>query len=164
MRVAELRRELDSKGLDVDGSKEMISLRLKDADEEERKKNSIIVSGAGLDDANGVYDQTSELSDGHPVYQKIGTWRGRTGRFCVFRGRMSTNVRRNSSAPSMWFISFVLDGHRPGTTEDVDFYSADHDDDDDDDDDDANLPPKTGWIVDPDEFEPPPTVKRSEEK
>ena len=36
MRVIELRRRLDSKDLDVDGSKEMLLSRLKAADEDER--------------------------------------------------------------------------------------------------------------------------------
>ena len=162
MRVAELRQKLASKGMDVDGSKDMLVARLEEADEaadeEERKKNSIAISRAGIDDANGLYSKTSELSDGRPVYQKMGVWQERTGRFCVFRCRVSTNIRK-------WLVSFVPDGHRPGTTEDVDFYSADHDDDDDDDDDDdANLPPEDGWNLEDEGLRPSPTVKKSVEE
>ena len=162
MRVPELRRKLDSKSLDVDGSKEMLVSRLEAADEEERKKNSISISRAGIDDANGVYEQMSELSDGLPVYQKTGTWHERAGSFCLFRCRVSTNVRK-------WLISFVPDGHRPGTAQDVDFYSADHDDDevDDDgggDDSDANFPPEDGWNEEDEGRRPFPIVKKSEEK
>ena len=162
MRVPELRRKLDSKSLDVDGSKEMLVSRLEAADEEERKKNSISISRAGIDDANGVYEQMSELSDGLPVYQKTGTWHERAGSFCLFRCRVSTNVRK-------WLISFVPDGHRPGTAQDVDFYSADHDDDEDDDDgggddSDANFPPEDGWNEEDEGRRPFPIVKKSEEK
>ena len=169
MRVAELRRELDSKGLDVDGSKEMISSRLKAADEEERKKNSITVSGAGLGDVNGVYNKTSELFDGLPVYQKIGlrTWQGMTGRFCLFRHYVISDGRKK------WFISFVLDGTRPGT-EDIDFYFVDPDDnddgggdddnDDDDNDNDTNLPPEDGWKLDEEGLDPSPTVQKGVEE
>lgn len=64
-----------------------------------------------------------------------------------------------------WLISFVPDGHRPGTTEDVDFYSVDHDDDDDDDDDNAtNLPPEDGWNPEDEGRGPSPTVKKSVEE
>ena len=161
MRVPELRRKLDSKELDVDGSKEMLVSRLEAADEEERRKNSISISRAGIEDANGVYEQMLELSDGLPVYQKTGTWQEQTGRMCLFRCRVSTNVRK-------WLISFVPDGHRPGTAQDVDFYSADYDDDEDDDDDDddndTNLPPGDGWNVEDEGRRPSPTVKKSEEE
>ena len=151
MRVAELRRELDSKGLDVDGSTETLLSRLKAADEEERKKNSITISGAGFDDVNGVYNKTSKIYDGLPVYQK----KDGEGSIYLFRCRIP-------NGQSKWFISFVPDGAEPGTLRDIDYYSADPDDGDDDND--ASLPPRRGWNVEDDGLGPSPTVQKSEEE
>ena len=154
MRLVEIYRELDLKGLDVEGPKEMLLSRLKAADEEEKKKKSIIVSGAGLDKVNGLYQRTAEICDGLPVYKMQGSWRGRpcSGSYCLFRCRL-----RNENMS--WYISFVPQGVKPGTTKDVDFYHADsmtgiY----------VDYPPATGWCCCSEGVVPPPNLRRSGEE
>ena len=111
-------------------------------------RGEITVSGAGSLEVNGIYTLTAEICDGLPVYRIQGTWRGRNCSFCLYRCRLSNGDKK-------WFISYVPQGVKPGTTKDVDYYVADqaaH----------FDFPPEHGWFVDPrcaEGVNPPPTVQ-----
>lgn len=84
---------------------------------QQENRGEITVSGAGLTDINGAYTVTHEVCDGLPVYRMQGTWRGRNCSFCLFRCRLSNGERK-------WFIMYVPQGVKAGTSKDVDFYSC----------------------------------------
>ena len=104
------------------------------------------ITGAGLAETNGLYQRTKEICDGLPVYRMQGTWRGRACSYCLFRCRLSNGEKK-------WFISYVPQGVKPGTTKDVDFYSADpvaH----------YDFPPEHGWTSCSEGVDPSPTLRR----
>jgi hypothetical protein len=108
----------------------------------------VTISGAGLAGVNGLYQRTAEICDGLPVYKMQGSWRGRPCSYCLFRCKLS------NGNPS-WYISYVPQGVKPGTTKDVDFYNADpmtgiH----------FDYPPATGWRRNSEGADPPPTLRR----
>ena len=111
-------------------------------------RGEITVSGAGSLEVNGIFTLTAEICDGLPVYRMQGTWRGRNCSFCLYRCRLSNGDKK-------WFISYVPQGVKPGTTKDVDYYVADQADH-------FDFPPEHGWFVDPrcaEGVNPPPTVQ-----
>jgi hypothetical protein len=60
-----------------------------------------------------------------------------------------------SNGNPSWYISYVPQGVKPGTTKDVDFYNADpmtgiH----------FDYPPATGWRRNSEGADPPPTLRR----
>ena len=91
----------------------------------------IAVSGAGSLGVNGIYARSTEICDGLPVYRMQGIWRGRPCSYCLFRCRLSNGDKK-------WFIAYVPQGVKPGTTKDVDYYVADLADH-------FDFPPKHGW-------------------
>lgn len=104
------------------------------------------ISGAGLAEANGLYQRTKEICDGLPIYRMQGLWRGRPCNYCLFRCRLSNGKKQ-------WFISYVPRGVKPGTQKDVDFYSADpvgH----------YDFPPEVGWNRCSEGLDPAPTLRR----
>ena len=76
----------------------------------------VIVEGAGLDAVNGSY-QRSDTFDNVGKYSMVGTWNGGECVFSLFRCNTSNNTKH-------WYISIVPDGVQPGTSTDIDFYSA----------------------------------------
>ena len=106
------------------------------------------ISGAGLAEVNGIYRRTVEICDGLPVYKMQGTWRGKACSYSLFRCRLSNG---NMS----WYISYVPQGVKPGTTKDVDFYNCDPMTGID-----VDYPPETGWRRCSEGMDPPPNVRR----
>lgn len=113
---------------------------------EDPEEEFATISGAGLAETNGLYQRTKEICDGIPVYRMQGTWRGRPCSYCLFRCRLSNGEKK-------WFISYVPQGVKPGTTKDVDFYCADpvsH----------FDFPPEHGWVRSAEGVDPAPTLRR----
>ena len=108
----------------------------------------VTITGAGLANVNGIYKETALICDGLPVYEMQGTWRGRACRYCLFRCKLS------NGNPS-WYISYVPQGIKPGTTKDVDFYTADPVGN-------SDLPPESGWRHCSEGADPPPTVRHND--
>ena len=105
-----------------------------------------VISGAGLAATNGLYERTKEICDGLPVYQMQGAWGGRPCDYCLFRCKLSNGERK-------WFISYVPRGVKPGTTRDVNFYSADPVGL-------SDFPPEHGWVRSTVGIDPAPSVRR----
>ena len=145
MRVATLRQKLDEKGLDVDGSKEMLVSRLEEAAMAEDNATFVMVSGAGLSNVNGKYRRTEEICDGVPVYRMEGSWQEIIGSFALYQCSLGGGLNE-------WFIAYVRNGTKPGTSKDVDFYSSTESADD-------SSPPTTGWHVLGNGEGPPPAVQ-----
>ena len=103
MSVNELREELDQRGLNVDGTREMLidSMRKHVLVEE------ILVEGAGVLGVNGTY-KICGSRNGACKYKKSGQYEGETTEFTMYR---------NNS----WWIISVLD-------ESVDLYESDYPD------------------------------------
>ena len=111
---------------------------------QQENRGEIAVSGAGHTDVNGVYNSTTELCDGLPVYRMQGTWRGRPCSYCLFRCRLSNGEKK-------WFVSYVPKNMSPGTMRDVDFYSCN-------DDGLFDIPFARGWDRSAEGLDPPPLV------
>ncbi|KAI2507917.1 peptidase [Fragilaria crotonensis] len=77
----------------------------------------VIVQGAGSDVINGVYIRDGTF-DGAGKYIKKGSWKGDEETFSLFRCSVSNNSNKH------WYISIVPVGVRPGTSTDIDFYTA----------------------------------------
>lgn len=122
--------------------------RLGDSVMDDPDEEFVTISGAGLAEVNGLYRRTVEICDGLPVYKMQGTWRGRACSYCLFRCKLSNG---NMS----WYISYVPQGVKPGTTKDVDFYNVDpmtgiY----------VDFPPATGWRRCSEGVDPPPNLRR----
>lgn len=92
----------------------------------------IQVEGAGNPAVNGVYHQDGFFS--HACrYAMLGRWKNADHRFFIFQCNVSNNTQH-------WYISIVPFGGVPGTSSDIDFYSAPVTEDS------RSLPPCTGWI------------------
>ena len=106
------------------------------ADQEEPSTNDgpyqIIVDGAGNPSINGVYDQDGHFQ-GACRYARTGRWESRPHRFAIFQCNVSNNTKH-------WYISIVPPGTVPGTSADIDFYTAPVNDDC------RVVPPRTGWV------------------
>ena len=76
----------------------------------------VIVQGAGSDVINGVYTRDGTF-DYAGKYIKKGIWKGDEETFSLFRCNVSNNSKH-------WYISIVPVGVRPGTSTDIDFYTA----------------------------------------
>ena len=127
------------------------SIVLREADlraSRDHEEEFVTISGAGSDAVNGLYRRTAEVCDGLPVYKMQGTWRGHPCSYCLFRCRLSNMTQT-------WYISYVPQGVKPGTTKDVDFYSVDpmtglY----------VDYPPATGWRRCSEGVDPPPNLRR----
>jgi hypothetical protein len=102
-----------------------------DFDDNYYGREVVNVHGAGLDVVNGEYERNGEF-DSVGKYTKTGLWRDQNHEFSLFRCNTSSNYK-------YWYISIVPMDVQPGTSSDIDFYSAPvsrHDPD---------FPPEHGW-------------------
>jgi len=107
----------------------------------------IVVSGAGVDAINGIYNY-SGVFENAVRYSKNGIWQDRNETFSLFRCRLSDHTRR-------WYISIVPKNIQPGTKKDTDFYfttatvTGDQ----------SELPDNHNWVtVENNGINPPPNV------
>ena len=104
--------------------------------------DEMIVEGCGLSAVNGVYIRQGSYENA-PMYVRrhvrVNPGQDGYGVFTLYRYL------------TLWFISIVPKGSRPGTTSDVDLYHVDSE---------ALLPPRTGWVCGECGIEPPPTVQK----
>ena len=107
-------------------------------------KERVSVQGAGLDVVNGIY-QRSGTFDGVGTYAKLGHWQDQNHEFSLFRCNTSNNTKH-------WYISIVPIGVQPGTSTDIDFYSAPVSPDEPD------FPPTMGWTRSSEGTDPVPSV------
>jgi len=118
-------------------------------DQMERSGNEgpvqITVSGAGLTAANGIYRQDGYFKDACK-YALESRWNGRNERFLIFQCSVSNNTQH-------WYISIVPPGVTPGTSSDIDFYTAPADPNH------KIVPPTTGWIKAVSGLDPPPVLE-----
>jgi ubiquitin carboxyl-terminal hydrolase 9/24 len=106
---------------------------------------SIVITGAGNDAVNGTYVRDGNFERAFK-YSKPGIYQGRNAVFSIFRCNVSNNTKH-------WYISIVPQGNVPGTSSDIDFYSAPvtvdcHE-----------LPPLTGWVRANEGQDPAPKLK-----
>lgn len=111
MPINKMRRMLDERGLDVDGTREMLVGEL-----ERHLRCMIVVEGAGIPEINGRYARRGS-NDGVPMYRMNAAYDGSDVEFTLFRCKLTDNSRR-------WYISIVPPNARPGTSRDVDYYTA----------------------------------------
>ena len=107
-------------------------------------REHVVVSGAGLDVVNGQYVRTT-VFDGVGKYNKYGVWQGQRREFSLFRCNTSNNTKH-------WYISIVPHGVQPGTSTDIDFYSAPLSTGT------PNFPPTDSWNTSSEGKVPAPTV------
>ena len=94
--------------------------------------NEIVVEGAGNPAVNGVYHHDGIFSCACR-YAMFGRWNNADLRFLIFQCSVSNNTLH-------WYISIVPFGGIPGSSTDIDFYSAPVTDEC------RSVPPSTGWI------------------
>mmetsp|Transcript_30169 Transcript_30169/g.34628 ORF Transcript_30169/g.34628 Transcript_30169/m.34628 type:complete len:2567 (+) Transcript_30169:24-7724(+) len=78
--------------------------------------SKVIVSYAGNGDVNGVYKRDG-VCEGVPKFSKHGLFKGNDVTYSLFKCNVSNNTQH-------WYISVVPNGTAPGTSNDIDFYSA----------------------------------------
>ena len=76
----------------------------------------IIVEGCGTPGVNGTYHQDGYFGNACK-YAKEGVWNGASQKFNIFQCNVSNNTRH-------WYISIVPVRGSPGTSADIDFYTA----------------------------------------
>lgn len=115
---------------------------------------AVTVTGAGAEEVNGLYQEQGSC-DGVPKFlRRTADRSGRVMSYYVFRCKLSSGERR-------FYISYVPDGLRPGTTKDVDFYSVSPAASDWS----GAVPPTAGWSIchrqgpNTARFHPPPTLE-----
>ena len=91
----------------------------------------IVVEGCGTLGVNGTYHQDGYFENACK-YAKEGQWNGSNHKFNIFQCNVSNNTRH-------WYISIVPVRGSPGTSADIDFYTAPLTPDC------AKIPPATGW-------------------
>jgi hypothetical protein len=109
-----------------------------------REKERVVVQGAGLDAVNGVYARVGTFEN-VGKYSMIGSWKGQDHEFSLFRCNTSNNTKH-------WYISIVPMGVQPGTSTDIDFYSAPLSENNPD------SPPRLGWTKSSEGHNPAPLV------
>jgi hypothetical protein len=109
-----------------------------------REKERVLVQGAGLAAVNGVYERVGTFEN-VGKYATIALWQGQNHEFSLFRCNTSNNTKH-------WYISIVPMGVQPGTSTDIDFYSAPLSDNDPD------FPPLMGWTKSSEGHNPAPLV------
>ena len=91
----------------------------------------IVVEGAGNHAVNGTYIQDGVFE--HAIrYVRDGLWNNARHHFYIFLCNVSNNTKH-------WYISIVPHGANPGTSSDIDFYTAPITEDS------IAVPPKGGW-------------------
>lgn len=103
------------------------------------------VTGAGLEAVNGTYIPDGNF-EGVVKYLKEGIWQGATQRFYIFLCNVSNNTQH-------WYISIVPASTNPGTSSDIDFYTAPRSRET------MRVPPKSGWIKAAEGKDPVPTLQ-----
>ena len=104
----------------------------------------IIVEGAGNPAVNGTYIQDG-LFENAIRYVRDGIWNNARHHFFICLCNVSNNTRH-------WYISIVPHGANPGTSSDIDFYTAPISDDS------VAIPPQDGWIKAGEGVDPPPRL------
>ena len=106
---------------------------------------AIDVHGAGLSDVNGTYVRDSTFDGVSKYVKEGGSWNGTSQVFSLFRCSVSGGAK-------WWFISIVHPRYEPGTTCDIDFYSAPMSETE------PEVPPSFGWIKGKQGVLPPPKI------
>jgi hypothetical protein len=112
--------------------------------------HKVLVQGAGLDVVNGEYVMTTRF-DNVGKYTRVAPWQDQNHEFSLFRCNTSNGAKH-------WYISIVPLGVQPGTSTDIDFYSAPVSTAE------PNFPPANGWSTASEGKGPPPTVSISYEE
>ena len=99
-----LRRNLHQRGLDVDGTCEILISTLEKIDNTDKAT----VEGDGTPEINGIYERGKKI-DGAPIYKKSATYPLWEVEFTIFRCRLTDGSQR-------WYISIVPANTHPGTT------------------------------------------------
>lgn len=117
---------------------------------DECKKSVVVVSGAGMRNADGVY-QFHSMFKSCGLYRKAGKYGNDAVVYSLYRCAMDNGELR-------WYISIVPDHREPGSTADIDFYCSavsyregsrnDHD----------PRPPASNWEAVDNRYRPAPTV------
>jgi hypothetical protein len=92
----------------------------------------IVVTRAGNQAVNGVYRQDGTFQEACR-YVMEGRWSGGQHRFYIFCCNVSNNTKH-------WYISIVPRGSPPGTSNDIDFYTAPVNEAC------RTVPPRDGWV------------------
>jgi len=106
---------------------------------------ALCVEHAGNPTVNGIYQQ-SGLFGGACRYIRRGYWKEKEFQFFIFQCPVSNNTKH-------WYISIVPFGGNPGTSSDIDFYTAPvtHEC--------QSVPPVLGWTKAAEGLDPPPSVQ-----
>lgn len=131
--------------------------RIEDSDDEDDEESrftdnpdqycevsKIILSNAGNVDVNGIYSRDG-TNEGAHKFSRVGIYDGKRSVYSIFKCNVSNNTKH-------WYISVVPHGSHPGTSNDVDFYSASVSADC------LDLPPANGWTKVQEGLNPPPTL------
>lgn len=106
--------------------------------------NSIVVENAGNPAICGVYQKHGSWERAYK-YSKQGEYDGRVVQFSIFQCNVSNNTKH-------WYISVVPTHGNPGTSSDIDFYSAPVTEQC------RYLPPQGGWTKSNEGKDPPPLL------
>ena len=104
----------------------------------------IVVEGCGTPGVNGTYHQDGYFENACK-YGKEGVWNGATHKFNIFQCNVSNNTRH-------WYISIVPVRGSPGTSADMDFYTAPLTSEC------TKIPPASGWAKAQEGADPPPRI------
>jgi hypothetical protein len=104
----------------------------------------VVIEDCGTHGVNGTYHQDGYFENACK-YAKQGVWKSSTVKFSIFQCHVSNNTRH-------WYISIVPSRGSPGTSADIDFYTAPVLDEND------KIPPATGWIKAQEGTEPVPVL------
>lgn len=108
----------------------------------------VIVSGAGNPAVNGVYTKDGYFERAYK-FSKVGEYNGKNAIYALFQCNVSNNTKH-------WYISIIPPKGQPGTSADVDFYSAPVTNDS------QEIPPFTGWTKSNEGKDPPPVISFKE--
>jgi ubiquitin carboxyl-terminal hydrolase 9/24 len=111
---------------------------------EERGPNRIVVEGAGNSAVNGIYAKDGYFERACK-FSRPGEFDDKTVLFSLFQCNVSNNTKH-------WYISIVPVKGQPGTSADLDFYSAPVTENS------TELPPLSGWTKSNEGRDPPPTL------
>jgi len=106
--------------------------------------SQIYVQGAGHPAVNGLYTRDGRLQDACK-YTMEGKYKSESVRFMLFQCNVSNNTKH-------WYISIVPRNGQPGTSTDIDFYSAPVTESC------TNLPPLNVWTKSNEGKDPPPKL------
>ena len=106
--------------------------------------SQVLVSGAGKDVVNGMYARDGVFEKAFK-FSKPGVYEGNDVVFSLFKCNVSNNTKH-------WYISIVPTNSLPGTSSDVDFYSAPVTETC------KELPPLQGWVQAAEGSEPTPVL------